>query len=379
MRLFEYEAKEIFKEFGIPVPKGFIVTSPNEVASVAKKTGLPVVIKAQVLVGGRGKAGGIQFADNVEKAIAETRNLMNKKIKGHAVESVLIEEKVVTVEEYYLGVAVDQLLGKPIVMVSAEGGVDIETIAKEKPGKLISKKIKVSRGFFQFEAREMCRTLGLNDSTLIKASNILQKLYTVFTSYDAIVAEINPLLITKEGELYAADAVLEVDDNSMFRHINLKLNLNTRFNDEITIDAAKRGLSYVKLEGNIGVIGSGAGLTMATIDLIKDFGGKPANFLETGGGITEQLMAGAVELVLKDKRLKALLINLYGGINPMPSAAKGIVATCKKVKPKIPMLVKLLGNQQEEAWEILEKAGITVVKDIQTEKAVGKLMSLIAG
>jgi len=377
MRLFEYEAKEIFREFGIPVPKGLTVRSPEEAASATKKIGLPVAIKAQVLVGGRGKAGAVKFASNMEEAVAETKNLMNEKIKGHKARSVLIEEKLAAKDEYYLGVTIDQFSGKPIIMFSTEGGVDIETIAKEKPETLISRKISISRGLFQFEARDMCRSLGLNGSTLLKVSGILHKLYRVFIRYDAIIAEINPLLITNDGEPYAVDAVMEVDDNSLFRHPNLKLDLNTRFEDEIKIEAVKRGLSYVKLDGDIGVIGSGAGLTMATIDLIKDFGGKPANFLETGGGITEEFMAGAVELVLKDKRLKALLINLYGGINPMPSAAKGIVETYKKLKLKIPILVKLVGNQQEEAWDILEKAGIPVVKDIQTEKAVEKLMNLI--
>lgn len=377
MRLFEYEAKEIFGSSGIPVPNGLTVRSPSEAAEAAKKIGLPVAIKAQVLVGGRGKAGGIRFASSLGEAVAETRRLMNRRIRGHKVKSVLIEEKLTARDEYYLGVTIDQLSGKPVVMFSTEGGVDIETIAKERPETLVSKKISISRGFFQFEARDMCRSLGLNGPTLLKVSAILHRLYGVFTRYDAIIAEINPLLVTEEGEPYAVDAVLEVDDNSLFRHSDLKLDLSARLEDEVKIEAARRRLSYVKLDGDIGVIGSGAGLTMATIDLIKDFGGNPANFLETGGGITKELMAGAVELVLRDKRLRALFINLYGGINPMPLAAKGIVEAYRKLKPEIPLLVKIIGNQQEEAWSILENAGIPVVRDIQTEKAVEKLMSLL--
>lgn len=377
MRLFEYEAKEIFEEFGIPVPNGLTVRTPDDVASAIKKLGLPTVIKAQVLVGGRGKAGGIKFAGSIDEAVVETRKLMNEKIKEHKAKSILIEEKLTAKDEYYLGVTIDQLSGKPIVMFSTKGGVDIETITKENPETLVSKETNFTHGFFQFEARNMCRQLGLTGSTLLKVSDILNKLYVVFIRYDAIIAEINPLLITNERKVYAVGAVLEVDDNSLFRHPDLRLNLNTRFEDEMKIEAVKRGLSYVKLDGDIGVIGSGAGLTMATIDLIKDFGGRPANFLETGGGITKDLMAGAVELVLKDKRLRALLINLYGGINPMPSAARGIVESYEKLKPKVPILVKLIGNQQEEAWDILESVGIPVVKDIQTEKAIEKLMKLL--
>ncbi|MDH5266077.1 MAG: ADP-forming succinate--CoA ligase subunit beta [Candidatus Bathyarchaeota archaeon] len=379
MRLFEYEAKEIFKKFGIPVPKGLVVRSAKEAASAAKQIRLPVAVKAQILVGGRGNAGGIKFTSDLDEVIAETKKLINRRIKGRKVKMVLIEEKLDIQNEYYMGVTIDQLSGKPILMFSTEGGVDVETIAKKKPEMLISKKISVSRGFFQFEARDMCMQLGLKGSTLLKVGSILHKLYEVFIGYDAMIAEINPLIITSNGEPYAVDAKLEVDDNALFRQPNLELNLSTRYEDKIKIEAIKHGLSYVRLDGDIGVIGSGAGLTMATIDLITDFGGKPANFLETGGGITEELMTKAVELVLKDRRLKGLLINLYGGINPMPSAAKGIVKAYEKLKPKIPVLVKLVGNQQEEAWNILGNYAIPIAKKIQTEKAVEKLMNLLGG
>jgi len=376
MRLFEYESKEILKEFGIPVPKGLTATSSDEAVSAVQKTALPVAIKAQVLVAGRGKAGGVKFASSTEEAITHTKEFIGKKIEGHDVKCVLIEEKIDAKHEYYLGVTIDQFSGKPIVMLSTEGGVDIESIAMKKTKSFVSKKVSISRGFFEFEARELCRSLGLRGSAL-KLSSILHKLYEAFVRYDATLAEINPLAITSEGKFYAIDAKLEIDDNALFRHPDLELKLKTRFEDEIKIEAVKSGLSYVKLDGDIGVIGSGAGLTMATVDLIEDFGGKPANFLETGGGITEDLMAKAVELILRDKRLKALLINLYGGINPMPLAAKGLVRTYKKLKPRIPILVKLIGNEQEKAWEILESAGIPVVRSIQTEKAVEKLMKML--
>jgi len=377
MRLFEYEAKEIFRRFGIPVPNGAITGSPDEVDSAVRKVGLPVTIKAQVLVGGRGKAGGIKFADSLEEAVEKAKELMSEKIMGHRVRRILIEEKLDIRHEYYLGVTIDQLSGRPVVMLSKEGGVDVETITKERPEALISKHVSLSRGLFQFEARDICQQLGLDGAFLLKVSSILHRLYSVFDQYDAMIAEINPLVETNEDKIYAVDAMLEVDDNSLFRHSDIKLDLSRRVEDEIKREATKRRLSYVKLKGDIGVIGSGAGLTMTTIDLIKDFGGEPANFLETGGAITEQLMERAVELMLRDKRLRALLINLYGGINPMPAAAKGIVRAYERLRPKIPILVKLVGNQQEEAWSILESAGIPVVKEIQTEVAVKKLMSLL--
>jgi len=377
MRLFEYEAKEIFRKFGIPVPKGLTVRSPEEAASAIKKIGLPVAVKAQVLVGGRGKAGGIKFADSLEEAVKETEEIINSRIGGYTVKSVLIEEKLGAGHDYYLGVTVDQASGSPIVMFSTEGGVDVEEIIKERPKSIVSRKVSTQRVFFEFEARSMCKQLGLRGSALIKVSSILHRLYKVFDKCDALTAEINPLIMTKKGGFYAADAKIEIDDDSLFRQTDLNIEPEARVEDEMKAEAMRIGLSYVRLDGDIGVIGSGAGLTMATIDLIKDFGGKPANFLEMGGGINEQLMFGAVKLLLQDKLLKALFINLYGGINPMVLAAKGIVKAFKELKPQIPVLVKLVGNEQEKAWEILESAGIPVFKSIRTEEAVEKLMKLV--
>lgn len=377
MRLFEYEAKEIFRNFGIPTPKGVVATSPADVASAVEKVGLPLVIKAQVLVGGRGKAGGIKFAENLEEAFREAENLLGSKFRGHIVKSVLLEEKLNIQEEYYLGVTIDQSKGKPVVMFSTEGGVDIEEITKEKPETLVSKTVSLTRGFYEFEARSMCKQLGLNGPILTRVSEVLRKLYEVFVKYDAIIAEINPLVITEKGEVYAADAKIEVDDDALYRQTGLNIKPEDRVEDPLKAEAIKVGVTYVRLDGNIGIIGSGAGLTMATIDIINDFGGKAANFLETGGGINEQLMYNAVKLLLQDERIKALFVNLYGGINPMVQAANGIAKAYKELKVHIPVLVKLIGNEQEEAWEILESVGIPVVKSIRTEEAVKKLMEII--
>ena len=378
MRLFEYEAKEIFRSFGIPTPKEAIANSPADVASAVEKVGLPLVIKAQVLVGGRGRAGGIKFVESLEEAVKETENLLSSKLRGHTVKSVLLEEKLNIKKEYYLGVAIDESSGKPVVMFSPEGGVEIEEIVREKPKALASKKVSVSRGFYEFEARNMCKQPGLEGTLLTKVSAVLHKLYEVFVKCDAIIAEINPLVVAENGEVYAADAKIEIDDDALYRQTSLlKIKPEERVEDPLKAEAIKVGVTYVRLDGNIGIIGSGAGLTMATIDIINDFGGKAANFLETGGSINEQLMYNAVKLLLQDKRLKALFINLYGGINPMVQAASGIAKAFKELKVEIPVLVKLVGNEQEKAWEILESVGIPIVKGIRTEEAIEKLMKII--
>ncbi|MDW8040362.1 MAG: ADP-forming succinate--CoA ligase subunit beta [Nitrososphaerota archaeon] len=379
MRLLEYEAKELFRNFGIPVPNGAVVKSPAEIALAIERVGLPLVVKAQVPVGGRGKAGGIKLAYSFEEAVREAENLLYSSLKGHTVRYVLLEKQLKIAKEYYLGVTIDQSAGKPVVMLSTEGGMDVEEIAKKKPESLISKRVEMSRGFYEFEARGMCKQLGLEGSLLVKVSETLRKLYEVFIKYDAIIAEINPLAITENGEVFAADAKIEIDDDALFRQTSLNIKPEERVEDPLKAEAIKIGVTYVRLDGDIGVIGSGAGLTMATIDIINDFGGKASNFLETGGGITEQLMYNAVKLLAKDERLKALFINLYGGINPMVQAANGIAKAYRELKVTIPILVKLVGNEQEKAWEILENAGIPVIKSIRTEDAVERLMKIIEG
>jgi succinyl-CoA synthetase beta subunit len=377
MKLFEYEAKELFRAFGIPTPRGVVVESPDDVRSAIEEIGLPVAIKAQVLVGGRGKEGGIRFADTIDEARIQTKFLLSQRIKGQKPTSVLIEAKVVRRNEYYVAMAIDQASGKLLAMFSTEGGVEIETTAKERPDVVVSERVSLSRGLFQFDIIRMIRELGLRDQILLKVSNIFHRLYELFIKYDGILAEINPLVITETGDACAVGAVFDIDNNSLFRHPDIRINLDARYEDETTKEMAKRGLSYVRLEGDIGVMGSGAGLTMATIDLIREAGCRSADFLETGGGITEQLMADALELLLRDKRLRAVFINLYGGINPMPEAARGIVKTWETHRLKIPLLVKLIGNGQVEAWEVLETARISVAKKIQTEEAVDTLVRMI--
>ena len=376
MRLQEYEAKQLFKKYGIPVPGGKAVFSSQEAVETARKIGLPVVIKAQVLVGGRGKAGGVKFARSLREVEKISSQMLKMNIKGYQVEGVLVEEKLNIEKELYLGVTIEGSAGKPVVIVSSEGGVDIEEIARNYPEKIFSLQVDVFRGLRSYQARDLVKKLGLRGEKLLKVSDILYNLSNLSGDYDALIAEINPLVITREERVFAADAVLQVDDSSLFRHPEFQTKAMERIPDELEREAKRMGITYVNLDGDIGLICSGAGLGMATLDMIGKQA-KPANFLETGGGMTKELMASALRVVMKKKNIKAVFINIYGGINPIDEGAKGIVQVIKEDKIKIPIIAKALGNRQEETWDILEKGGVKVIKKSQTAKAVEELFKVL--
>jgi len=376
MRLHEYEAKELFKNYGIPVPEGKVAFSSEEAVEVAREIGLPVVIKAQVLVGGRGKAGGVKFARNLKEVEEISGEMLEVDIKGYKVEGVLIEKRVNIQKELYSGVTIEGSAGKPVVIVSSEGGVEIEETARNYPQRIFSLQVDVFKGLRSYEARLLAKKLGLKGEKLLKVGNILYKLGNLYRDYDALIAEINPLVVTSEGEVFAADAVLQVDDSSLFRHPELQAKAMERIPDELEREAKKVGVTYVSLDGDIGLICSGAGLGMATMDMIRRKA-KPSNFLETGGGMTKELMTGALRVVMKKKNIRAVFINVYGGINPIHEGAKGIVEAIKEDKIKVPIVAKALGNRQEETWDILEEGGVKVVKESQTAKAVEELFKVL--
>ncbi|MFQ6066118.1 MAG: ADP-forming succinate--CoA ligase subunit beta [bacterium] len=378
MRLYEHEAKKLFRKYGIPVPEGEVAFSSPEAVETARDLALPVVIKAQVLVGGRGKAGGIKFAQSLEEVGRLSREILESDIKGYQAEGVLVEKKLNVEKELYLGVTIEGSAGKPVFMVSSEGGVDIEEVARTYPQKISSIQVDVFKGLRSYEARELVKKLELKGKKLLRVSNILYSLGNLAKDYDALIAEINPLVQTQEGALFTADAVLEVDDSSLFRHPELRAKARERIPDELEREAKKLGVTYVNLGGDIGLICSGAGLGMATMDMIRKEA-EPANFLETGGGMTKELMASALRVVMKKKNIKAVFINVYGGINPIDQGAKGIVEVIKEDEIKIPIVAKALGNRQEETWDILEKGGVKVVKKSRTSKAVGELFKLLKG
>lgn len=378
MRLYEHEAKKLFRNYGIPVPEGKVAFSSPEAIEAARDLGLPVVIKAQVLMGGRGKAGGIKFAQSLEEVGRLSREILELDIKGYQAEGVLVEKKLNVEKELYLGVTIEGSAGKSVVIVSSEGGVDIGEITRMYPQKISSIQVDVFKGLRSYQARELVKKLGLKGGKLLEVSNILYNLGNLAKDYDALIAEINPLVQTREGAIFAADAVLEVDDSSLFRHPEFQLKARGRIPDELEREAKKLGVTYVNLAGDIGLICSGAGLGMATMDMIRKEA-EPANFLETGGGMTKELMAGALRIVLKKENIRAVFINVYGGINPIDQGAEGIVKVIKEDEIKIPIVAKALGNCQEETWDILDKGGVKVVKESRTSKAVEELFKLLKG
>ena len=370
MRLHEFEGKKLLKECGIPVPKGRVATSAREAALIACELGCAVVVKAQVLVGGRGLAGGIRTADSPEDAGARAEEILASEIRGEWPEGVLVEERVEIDREIYLGVTVDGVAGRPALVVSASGGVRIEEVAEQRPEAVASVHADPAAGITEKQTLDLVRGAGVEPAA--EVADVLCRLYRLFAEQEATIAEINPLIVTTEGGLVAVDAVVEVDDTALFRHPDLKEMAAGRTGDPRSAGAKSLGMTFVGMEGDIGLICSGAGLGMATMDLIARRG-RPANFLETGGGITRELMAEAMRIVLGQPGLKGVLINIYGGINPIHEGAVGI-ADVMAEGVDIPVVAKALGNFQEETWATLEAAGVTVVKSVETEKAVDEIL-----
>jgi len=376
MRLFEFEAKAFFSSNGIPVPRGEVVETPNEARDVAKSLQKPVMLKAQVLAGMRGKAGGVKLARNPVEAEEFSKQLLGTEICGCKVRKLLVEEYLDVDRELYLSVTIDSSKGKPVVIASPEGGIEIEEIALKSPEKLIQTYVDVFTGLEPVVAREIVKKMGFTGDLLLKISQTLWALYKVFEKYDAVIAEINPLVITKNQEVSAAGAVLNLDDDALYRHPEVAVNPEERIEDPVELKAWKLGIPYVRLDGDIGTIGSGAGLAIATVDLVKHFGGRAANFLDTGGRITQEHIENALEIVTMNPNVRAILINMYGGINPIVEGARGIVKFIRERKLQIPVVVKVRGNFEDEAWKILEEAGVDVIKATQTELAAQRIVQL---
>ncbi len=334
------------------------------------------MVKAQILIGGRGKAGGILSAKDPQEAGLAAKSLLGRTIKGHPVGAVLVEERLPIEKEIYTGLTVDGATGSPLLMVCPEGGIDIEETAMRYPERVTSMPLDILEGLKPGDAQKLAKTLDLEGELGIKAAACLDHLVKLFLEYDALIAEINPLIITPAGAIVAADGVLEIDDSSLFRHPEFKALELERISDPLVREGRAIGVSYVGLGGDIVLICSGAGLGMASIDCISRWG-HPANFLETGGGITAELMAQAMRLILKTPGLKGILINLYGGINPIHEGAKGVAQVIREEGLTIPIVAKALGTFQEETWAILEQAGVTVIKTIDTEGAVEELFKQV--
>jgi len=378
VRLYEFEGSDLFRREGIPVPNYAVTSSPREARQKAEEIGLPVVIKAQVLVGGRGLAGGVQVADSPDQAEEVAHRILSYSISGLPVQRVIVAQKVEVAREFYLGVTVDGYSGTPVVILSTAGGVSIEEMARAHPERVVSRQVPIATGLLLSEAQQMAQEGGLGGEELVQVTSILHTLYSVFRKYDALIAEINPLARTAQGNYLALDAKVEIDDSSLYRHPEFQVNREDRITNPLERKGAQIGVTYVDLDGEIGIIASGAGLGMATMDIIgRRF--RPANFLETGGAISADLLYQVMDLVLQKKGLKAVFINLYGGINPIHEGAKGIVRYLREHKTTIPIIAKALGNRQEETWEILESGGVKVVTEVATEKGVEQLARLLEG
>ena len=377
MKLYEYEAKKILKRYGLPVPQGALITSANHSMGAAAKFKPPLAVKAQVLVAGRGKAGGILFADSFEAAEKTAEKMLKTKVKGIPVKKILIEEKQSTKKELYCGVTIDRFSRSYVFIASATGGMEIEETAEKTPQAILKVLIDPQQGFHVFQARQIARKLGYRGARLVELGRIFEKLYQAGMDYDAELIEMNPLAETDEGAFVALDARITMDDNALFRHPEYEKMVLEEERDRAPqeTEALRNGLAYVKLEGNIGVIGNGAGLVMATMDMIQYCGGKPANFLDVGGGAPANRIAAALDIVLSDPNVKAVLINILGGITRCDEVARGIIETKKKTAITKPLVVRLVGTNEEEGKRMLEEAEIHVWDSM--EKAASRVVEIV--
>jgi len=358
VNLHEYQSKLRFAEFGIPIPHGKVAHSPQQAYEIAKELNGPVVIKAQVLTGGRGKAGGVRLAQTPEEAERHADAILGMEIKGHKVLKVLVDPASVIQKEIYLGITNDRAARKPVIMASAEGGMDIEEVNRIAPEKIIREHIDPFLGLRDYQVRNLAYGIELPRDLWKPFMKIAQALYRCYAESDATLAEINPLVIDGEGQLLAVDGKVSIDDNALFRHPDLAELRDTSAEPEAETRARAAGLSYIKLDGTIGCMVNGAGLAMATMDMTKLFGGEPANFLDIGGGAKAETVAMALRIILSDPNVKAVLLNIFGGITRCDEVARGILAALAEVKVDLPMVVRLVGTNEDEGRALLEQAHI---------------------
>jgi succinyl-CoA synthetase beta subunit len=377
VKLHEYQSKRIFAKYGVPIPTGDVATSPTQAQEIAKQLGGPVVIKSQVLVGGRGKAGGIKVAKDAYEAQRLAEQILGMHIKGIAVDKVLVDEAADIKEEIYLGIVVDRAQRKPVIIASASGGVDIEDVAKTNPEAIIRLPIDPQIGLMDYQARDLAFGLGLRRDFINQFVQIVKGLYQVFINCDASLAEINPLVVTGQERLLAVDGKIVLDDNALFRHPDLAELRDIQEETPAEREARRAELSYVKLDGEIGCMVNGAGLAMATMDIIKHYGGEPANFLDIGGGAKAEKVATALRIILSDPKVKAVLFNIFGGITRCDEVARGILEALKEVKTPVPMVARLVGTNEEEGRRILAEANFPSASSLG--EAAQKVVALAKG
>lgn len=374
MKIHEYQAKEIFAQSGIPVPAGEIATDAVMAFEIAERYNKPVMVKSQVHVGGRGKAGGIKYAETPEAAKVLATKIIGMNIKGLEVKKVLVTVAEDIISESYVGIILDRATKNPVIMVSPAGGVDIEEVAAKTPEKIFKLYVDPVEGLKPFQARNLAYKLYRDINQVRKAADIILKLYDIFWKVDASLIEINPLITNTAGEVIALDAKLNIDDNALYRQLAIDSMRDLDAENPAEIGARENDLSFIKLDGNIGCIVNGAGLAMATMDLVKRYGGEPANFLDIGGSSNPQKVVTAMKIILEDQNVKSILINIFGGITRCDDVANGIVAAFKELNPEIPVVVRLTGTNEKEANKILKS--IKLPTEDTLDKVVKKAIEL---
>ncbi len=372
MKLQEYQSKRIFAQHGVPIPEGGVATTPQQAREISARLGKPVVVKAQVLVGGRGKAGGIKLAATPEEAEAIATQILSMDLKGLPVRSVLVEEASDIASEIYLGVVIDRAAKRPVMMASSEGGVEIEEVARRTPEKIIKTTVDPFLGLQDYQVREVAYGIGLGSDLIRGFLKVAKELYAAFTKSDASLAEINPLIVTGDRTLLAVDAKMILDDNALFRHPDLAEMRSLEEETPAEREARGYGISYVQLDGIVGCMVNGAGLAMATMDLTKLHGGAPANFLDIGGGAKADKVAAALRLILSDENVQAVLFNIFGGITRCDEVARGILTALEEVGTDVPMVARLVGTNEEEGRAILAEADMITAATLEeaAQKAV---------
>jgi len=359
MDLLEYQGKQLFDRHGVPVPSGSPATTVEEAVAAADEIGHPCVVKAQVLTGGRGKAGGVQLADDPAETEARARDILGLDIRGHVVRKLWIERASEIAKEYYLSVTFDRGTKKPLLMLTKEGGVEIEQVAEESPDALVRLHLDASEGFQPWVARRLIYGARVEDAGEQKQIGaIMESLYRAFVEFDAMLCEINPLIVTPDGEVKALDSKFTVDDNALFRHPDISEMRDTAAADPIEAFAREKGVTYVKLDGNVGICGNGAGLSMSTVDVVAHVGGRPANFCDLGGGGSAQGVVDALEVITRDPQVKSIFFNVFGGITRGDEVARGILEALERLDmSKYPIVVRLDGTNAVEGRALLAEAG----------------------
>lgn len=375
MKIHEYQAKELLKKYGVAVPRGIVARTPEEAYEAAKELGTDVVVvKAQIHAGGRGKGGGVKLAKSAEEAQRIAGEILGMNLvthqtgpEGREVRTLLVEEGLPIDKEFYLSIVLDRVTGRDTFMVSTEGGMDIEEVADKTPEKIVRETIDPAVGFRPFQARKLAFALGLPAELINQAAKFMQSLYTAYTQMDASLMEINPFLLTKDKRLFALDAKVNFDDNAMFRHTDFADLRDLSEEEPLEIEASKFDLNYIKLDGNIACMVNGAGLAMATMDIIKLAGGEPANFLDVGGGASQARVEAAFKILLADENVRAVLINIFGGIVRCDMVARGVVGAAQNLGIKVPVVVRLEGTNVEEGQRVIKESGMnfTVAKGMQ--------------